>query len=115
MVKSASQMEKEYRAHMRGGDGDVEIIHLLNQGEYQGQARMVAKIILKPGCSIGYHVHEKEEEIFYLISGSVVYNDNGEEKVLKAGDSSIATGGMGHAIKNTGDETVELVAVILTY
>ena len=115
MVKSAKQMEKELRERMRGGDGEVEIVHLLNKGEYQGQARMVAKLILKPGCSIGYHVHEQEEEIFYLLSGSAVYNDNGVEKTLGAGEVSIATGGMGHAIKNTGDETVELLAVILTY
>ena len=115
MVKNAQQMEREIRERMRGGDGEVEILHLLNQGEYRGKARMLAKITLKPGCSIGYHMHENEEEIFYVLSGTVLYDDNGKQRELKAGDASIALGGTGHAIKNEGNASVELMAVILTY
>ena len=48
--------------HMRGGDGTVEIIRYLEPEEFNGNAKMIAKLVLKPGCSIGEHTHEGEEE-----------------------------------------------------
>ena len=115
MLRHASDMPREERLHMREGEGTVTLTAAFEKGDYAAPLRLFSRITLPAGASIGYHVHEQEEEIFYLLSGSAVYNDNGVEKTLGAGEVSIATGGMGHAIKNTGDETVELLAVILTY
>ena len=50
---------------------------------------MIATITLEPGCSIGEHVHEKEEEVFYIIQGTATYDDNGTETVLHPGDACI--------------------------
>ena len=53
MIKRAEDMVKLYNEHMRGGDGTVEIIRYLEPEEFNGKAKMIAKLVLKPGCSIG--------------------------------------------------------------
>lgn len=115
MVKAKNTMVPELRQNMRGGNGAVEVTDILKPGEYKGKARMIAKVVLKPGCSIGRHVHENEEEIFYVLSGEATLDDNGETKLLHAGDASVTLGGEGHSIANNGDADVELMAIILTY
>ena len=70
MVKRMADMEKQVREKMRGGKGQVEILHIFRQEELKGKMRLLARLRLAPGSSIGYHVHEGEEEIFYILSGT---------------------------------------------
>lgn len=115
MIKRNSNMNKDTRENMRGGDGNVTITEILNKGEYKGNARLVGTITLEKGCSIGAHIHENEEEIFYIIEGTATYNDNGNIETLHKGDSCICLNGEEHSIKNENDETLVVFAVILTY
>lgn len=114
MIKRNENMQSKVNVNMRGGDGQVVITELMSKGEYDGKARLVATLTLESGCSIGEHVHENEEEIFYIISGTAEYNDNGEIVELKAGDSCICRNGQKHSIANKCDETLVVAAVILT-
>ncbi|MBE6773483.1 MAG: cupin domain-containing protein [Ruminococcaceae bacterium] len=116
MIKRASEMKDNIKVNMRGGDGQVSIREILLKGEYKGNARLVGTITLEPGCSIGAHVHENEEEIFYIIKGTATYDDNGTEVILNEGDSCLCLGGEKHSVANRMSEgTVQLFAVILTY
>lgn len=116
MIKRSTEMTDNVKVNMRGGDGQVSIREILLKGEYRGNARLVGTITLEPGCSIGAHVHENEEEIFYIIKGTATYNDNGETVILNEGDSCLCLGGQEHSIANRMDEgKVQLFAVILTY
>lgn len=108
-------MVKEMRENMRGGKGSVEILHIFQKDELGGKARLHAKITLQPGCSIGFHTHEEEEEIFYIIRGTGTVDDNGKKETVTAGDAVLTGGGAGHAIENTGQEPLEMVATILLY
>ncbi|MDP4093746.1 MAG: cupin domain-containing protein [Bacillota bacterium] len=115
MIKKAENMEIEIKDQMRGGKGSVEIMHIFKQQELTGKARLCAKISINPGCSIGLHEHVNEEEIFYVIKGKGIVNDNGEVKEVAKGDSILTGGGAVHSIENTGSDVLELVAVILLY
>ena len=116
MIKRSAEMTDNVKVNMLGGDGQVAIREILLKGEYKGNARLVGTITLEPGCSIGAHVHENEEEIFYIIKGTATYNDNGETVLLSEGDSCLCLGGQEHSIANRMTEgTVQLFAVILTY
>ena len=46
MIKRAEDMVKLYNEHMRGGDGTVEIIRYLEPEEFNGNAKMIAKLVL---------------------------------------------------------------------
>ncbi len=115
MIKRNANMKTALKENMRGGDGTVKITEILEAGEYKGKSRLVGVITLEPGCSIGTHVHENEEEIFYIIDGTATYNDNGETVLLNKGDSCLCLGGEEHSIANRTDSTVKVFAVILTY
>ena len=113
MIKKAAEFKTDYRENMRGGNGTVEITNFVTPAELNDKGRMFANITLKPGCGIGFHVHEGESELFYLMKGEVLYNDNGVEQVLTAGDVMICPAGTGHGVTNNGTETAELCAVIV--
>jgi len=113
MIRKAADCKKEYRENMRGGNGTVELTNFASPAELNEKGRLFANITLKPGCSIGYHVHENDSELFYLMKGEALYNDNGVAYTVSAGDVMICGAGTGHAIANNGEEDVEICAVIL--
>ena len=113
MIKKASELKTVYNENMRGGNGTVELTGFATPEELNNKGRLFANITLKPGCGIGYHTHENESELFYVMKGSVLYNDNGAECTLGAGDVMICPAGTGHAVSNNGAETAEICAVIL--
>lgn len=113
MIRKAAEFTTEYRENMRGGNGTVELTSFATPEELNNKGRLFASITLKPGCSIGYHVHEADSELFYLMKGEVLYNDNGTECTLTAGDVMICPAGTGHAIANNSQEDAEFIAVIV--
>ena len=116
MIKRADNMTANVKVNMRGGDGQAVVTDILDKGEYKGNARLIGTILLEPGCSIGAHVHENEEEVFYIIEGTATYDDNGKTEILHKGDSCVCLGGQKHSIENrTENENLTVFAVILTY
>lgn len=114
MIRRAAECKVDYKEHMREGDGTVQLTSLIgSSAELNEKGRLFSVITLKSGCSIGYHVHEGESELFYIMKGTAVYSDNGTEVTVSAGDVTICPPGTGHGIANRGEETVELVALIL--
>ena len=115
MFRKAEDRKQETRHEMRGGKGDVTLIHSFTDEELSSPTRVCATIVLEPGCSIGEHVHENEEEIFYIIEGTAKASDNGKEVILNAGDSLLTGGGEKHCIENIGETTLKLFAVVIKF
>ena len=112
MIKRKTELKQVINENMRGGDGSVIISHLADAGEMYGKNRLFAEILIKPGCSIGYHIHENETEMFFIISGTALYDDNGTIYDLSPGDVSVTPSGQGHSIANNGNVDLELIALI---
>lgn len=72
-----------------------------------------AKIIVPPGTRMGYHQHNGDFEIYYVVKGQGIYNDNGVEVPAKPGDVFRCADGEFHAIQNTGEEDLEFIALIV--
>ncbi len=113
MVKRGSDCSTEIREHMRGGDGQVVITNLFEKDELMGKSRMFGTLTLEPGCDIGVHVHENEQEYFYVVKGNPVYQDDDQEIQLHEGDVTICEDGHSHGIANRSDEMVVVLACIL--
>jgi len=112
MIKRKQDMQKEVREKMRGGKGQAEILHIFRKEEMQARMRLHARMRLEPGSSIGYHTHEGEEEVFYILSGTGQVSDSGAITTVGPGDAVLTGGGGGHAIENTGTEPLEFIATI---
>ena len=67
------------------------------------------KRILHPGSSIGYHL-QKEDEIYYIISGTGIINMNGKTFPVNAGDAILTRPGSSHSLAQSG--TADLVLII---
>ena len=114
MIRKKEECKVDYREKMRDGNGTVEITNLIiDPKELYNKGRLFSKITLKPGCSIGFHVHENDSELFYFLNDGAQYNDNGEIKPVFAGDVAICPAGTGHGVINDSDKTVEFIAVIV--
>ncbi len=103
---------KDVRHEMRGGEGDVTIEHFQKEGLPE-KCRLMSKITLEPGCSIGHHVHNNETEYYIITKGEAIVDDDGTDVSCKAGDVIVTSNGSGHSIKNTSKDTMEMIAVII--
>ncbi len=113
MIKKQDGFNIALNEHMRGGDGTVEVMSLATEEELNNNARLFGKITLKPGCSIGFHVHENESELFYVLEGEAEYSDNGELRTISEGELTVCPPGEGHSVANKSGKTVTLMALII--
>ncbi|MBP3446752.1 MAG: cupin domain-containing protein [Clostridia bacterium] len=113
MIRRNDEYKIDVREQMRGGNGTVKIENFVSAAEMNDKGRLLGKIILEPGSSIGYHIHEHDAEIFHIIKGIAQYTDGDKTVTVNAGDTMVCPTGTGHSIANEGDETVELIAVIV--
>ncbi len=113
MVKHFDDFEVEVVQNLKGGKGYVTIIRLLEEEEFLGKGKLFGKAIIKPGNSIGYHQHKKDQETYYILNGHAMYNDNGKEVFLESGDFTICRPGEFHSIEAIGDEDLEFLMLIL--
>lgn len=93
--------------------GLCHIKHLTDKEGLYGHGRMFAHVTVDPGCSIGYHAHDHETEFYYILSGEGVFNDDGKEVVVHAGDICATGYGQSHGLENRGSQPVELIALIV--
>ena len=56
------------KENFMGGTGIAHFEHIMSAQEMHGMNRVYAKVTLKKGCSVGYHVHNGDGKIisFFL-------------------------------------------------
>lgn len=109
----AEQKKAETKINMRGGDGTVRLDAFMNAEQMPRHYRLFSEITIEPGCSIGRHVHEGESEIFYILEGTGVLDDNGAERAVGPGDVCVCYDGEAHAIANRSDGTLRFLGCIV--
>ncbi len=67
------------------------------------------KRVLKRGSAIGYHL-QKEDEIYYIESGTGMMRMNNDSFAVKPGDAILTRPGSSHGLQQTGSN--ELVVII---
>ena len=113
MVRPKKEQQIVFRC-IRGGNGDTEMHNILNSvEELYGKGRTFSHMILAPGNSIGHHKHEGDNEIFYILKGQGLYDDNGTPVRVFPGDTAVCSDGESHSLLNDGDEPLEFIALIL--
>ena len=113
MVRRENEMLTEAKC-IRGGNGETLMTKILSSAEEMyGKGRMFNLMTLLPGRSIGEHVHTGDNEIFYFLSGSGKYCDNGKIVRVGPGDAAVCSDGELHSLENDGDEPLKFIALIL--
>ena len=66
------------------------------------------KRVLRRDAGIGLHQHHKDE-IYYVLSGSGIYELDGEAREVRAGDAMLTRPGSTHAIRQHGEDDLVLL------
>lgn len=106
--------ELTLRPKMGGcGKGVCNMYHIVTKEELLGHGRLLAKIVIPPGCSIGWHQHVLETEPYYILSGEGDYRDSdGADCKVHAGDICTIPVGGWHSIENNGAGDLALIAMV---
>lgn len=113
MIRRADELLVSKNENMRGGEGVVELKNIINSDEFYGKGRVFSQITLLPNTSIGLHQHVNEIEVFYIIKGEGLVDDNGKLSNVKAGDMIYTDNNQSHSIKNIGDSELVIIALVL--
>ena len=98
MVKKADELKHVMLHNMKGGKGAVEKIASAEPEEYEGGAKVIGRLVLRPGVSIGEHTHE----------GDAQY-------ILEPGDVTVCKNGESHWVENASEtENLELFVLVNT-
>lgn len=71
-----------------------------------------ALVTLAPGCGHDFHKHPRQEEMLYVLSGTLEQWLEGEKRILNAGDAVFVQRGVVHASFNTGPNDTKFLVVL---
>ena len=94
---------------MNGGTGEM------TARMYMSDAGKIIPCRIHAGGSIGMHRHETSDDINYIISGNGKAVCDGKEEQLTAGTCHICRKGSEHSIRNTGDEDLVMLTVVVEW
>lgn len=113
MIKKAESLQiYEYEKRF-GGEGKITMKPLLTPEEFRGKGRVFSHTVVFPGSSIGHHTHQGDFETYYILKGTGLVDDDGVLTPVGPGDVVYTGSGQSHSIQNTGDDNLELMAMIL--
>ncbi|MGM9649579.1 MAG: cupin domain-containing protein [Butyricicoccaceae bacterium] len=113
MIRRANEQRVEKKEHLRGGEGYVTLQHLLEPGESCGKCKMIARITIEPGNTIGDHAHNPDAELCYLLEGELTITDGGEEHVMYPGDAWICGEGNRHCTMNKSEAPAVFLGIVI--
>jgi oxalate decarboxylase/phosphoglucose isomerase-like protein (cupin superfamily) len=85
---------------------------LVTPGQPDAAKLTLGEVVLLPGEGHDRHNHPDAEEVLYVLSGSGEQMvDDGEPYAVRAGDAIYVPQGIFHSTRNTGWETMRLLAI----
>jgi len=113
MYHNKEDQRHEEMLELKGGVGALDFKHIVPPEQLYGAGAKFCEVSFKPGESIGLHGHTENFEVYYILEGKALVTDDDEERVLGPGDSEICANSHTHSIKNVGDGTLRIIALIL--
>jgi len=106
MIIDYNNIRQESIMDFKGGHG------LLLTQNFVDEKNKIMMSRLKAGASSGYHKHEQNSEIVYILQGHghFDYDDTVEE--FKAGDVHYCPMGHSHSMHNDGDDDLVYLAIV---
>ena len=99
MVIDFDKIEEIANHQFKGGDGDT-----LFRTFYDGTNKIM-RGRLEAGCTIGYHSHDTNNEIIFIVSGKARCRYDGGEETLSPGQCHYCPRGHSHSLMN--DDTTQ--------
>ena len=111
MLLKKEQIPKEQELDPMGGVGHLLLEHMAEALSLPTAVCGFSRATLAPGAEVGFHVHDTDAEVYYILSGIGEYCDGAATYRVEAGDVSYTPRGEGHGIKNAGNEPLIFIAM----
>ena len=114
MVFKTADQKRERRDRFQAGSGGGYCTHALAPTEQLPGTRFhqASRVELDPGAVIGEHLHAGNEELYWILSGSGLFIEDGIETAAVPGDLLLTRQGHRHGLRNTGSEPLVFLAVV---
>ena len=113
MVTRFADREVNEKENIFGGAGKIFNRVIVSQETMYNKNRLFQHGYLKRGDEVGWHVHNGDGEIYYILAGEGDFNDNGTVVKVRAGDVCWTPDGEGHSLVCTSDEPLEMIALVV--
>ncbi len=100
-----STVSKKSAEHYRWGSG-CDGWHLLKTDQLS-----VIEESMPAGCCENRHFHQKAQQFFYVLSGSLVIETNGTDHEIVEGAAFHVAAGMQHQVFNRSDEVAKFLVI----
>jgi quercetin dioxygenase-like cupin family protein len=89
----------------------IDEITVLLTGEQTGGALFMAEATVPPGCGNPPHIHDREDETFYLRQGTLTIQVGDKTLIASPGDLVQLPRGVMHCFQNTGNVSAKVLVV----
>jgi quercetin dioxygenase-like cupin family protein len=89
------------------GPGDQ--IRFILTGEQTGGALFLGEVSVPPGGGPPPHIHDREDETYYLLDGNLTVQVGGQTLQAASGDCIHLPRGIAHSFRNTGKGTARML------
>lgn len=96
--------------NMHGGKGEARVLSLF-EAEFTSSIRFLHHTILLPGATIGHHLHQGNEELYFILRGQGIMVVDKEEEKVGPGDAVLTKSGSSHSLRNVGEEPLEILVL----
>ena len=83
-------------------------IKCLVPGSKTGGVVSIFEEVVQPGIGPRRHTHREQTEVFHVLSGSVLFEIDGELTEVSAGGAAVVPAGAVHAFKNIGQDVATI-------
>lgn len=106
MVIDFKKIEEQKIMNFKGGEGELDTRNFMDD------RNKIMLSTLKSGASSGYHKHEQNSEIVYILSGTATFKFDDTTEVVKAGEVHYCPMGHSHSMLNNTDQDLVYFAIV---
>lgn len=106
MIINFNDIEEQHIEKFKNGEG---IMH--SRMMFDGKNRIMLNR-LEPQAHSGYHAHQGNCEMIYVLKGTLECKDNDSTETCHAGELHYCENGHSHSFKNIGSDDAEFLAIV---
>lgn len=114
-ISISKTAKREIQKKCHDGEGEILFREVFKKADFKSNLVHLHETIVLPNSTIGYHLHEGNEEIYYIMEGEGIMTVDGEKKKVTPGDAIITHSGSKHGLENNTDKDLKILVFECVY